>query len=195
MLHVKLLLHEFYRKGRGWDGDTPSTYLSRWCARVNWFPKLSEFSVDRCVQCPDFRRTVPVRFTTCATFFPSLYREQGAIFAWSTQMAIFIALLWSGSLVSPQIIPRPEFSNSHIVYSLERNADTTTFWMDSMTVIRYSTRMNPSVFILTLPKVLLWLETIPVLHNPANDDASRGAIAESELMICPRSAAGLADDL
>ena len=41
-----------------WDDEIPSCYLSHWRVWLSGVPKLSEFSVDRCVKPADFERIV-----------------------------------------------------------------------------------------------------------------------------------------
>ena len=58
ILPAKILLQDLCRRGLGWDDVIPSNYLFHWRTWLHGLPKLSQFSVDRCVKPPDFAEIV-----------------------------------------------------------------------------------------------------------------------------------------
>ena len=197
VLPAKLLLQDLCRKGLGWDDEIPSNYLLRWHAWVADLPKLSEFSVDRCVKPPDFGRIVTGQIHHFCDASQSAYGAVSYLRLINSDDQIHCSFLIGKSRLAPlkqTTIPRLELAaatvsirlNKMLKKELEMPIDTITFWTDSMTVIRYieseSKRFHTYVanrvaFIREDSSPSQW-RYIDTKSNPA-DDASRGASADS----------------
>ena len=148
ILLAKGLLQNLCRRGLGWDDVIPSDHLFHWRTWLHGLPKLSEFSVDRCVKPPDFGEIITSQIHHFCDASQSAYGAVSYLRLVNSDSQILSSFLIGKSRLAPlkqMTIPRLELAavtlsvclNKMLKKELEMNIDKITFWTDSMTVIRY----------------------------------------------------------
>ena len=184
-----------------WDDKIPSKYLSLWHQWLVDLPKLSKFTIARCIKPPDFT----VKSTQLHHFSDASEKGYGSVSylrLLSHDDTVHCMFLMGKSRLTPlkpMTIPRLELSAAtvsvRVDMMLERELDIsaadTTFWTDSTSVVRYVENEDKRFHVFVANKIAVIRErSVPTQRrhvngklNPA-DYASRGLSINAFLKTC-----------
>ena len=200
VLTAKKILQDLCRIKSGWDDEVPTEPIVRWQRWLMDLPKLSRFTIDRCLKPADFKDISSSQlhhFSDASEIgfgsvsYPRLVDSTGRIHC---------TILQGKSRLVPlkQVtVPRLELSAMTVSVRLDKVlkrelelplTDASTFWTDSTSVLRYIKNENKRFHTFVANRIVMvrdgshpdqWRHVGGDL-NPA-DDLSRGLSAEALL--------------
>lgn len=199
VLTAKILLQDLCRRKLGWDDTIPGDDEDRWHVWLADLPKLSCFSVNRCIKPKNFSDIMTSQLHHFADASTSGYGAVTYLRLTDSYGNISCTLMTSKSRVVPlkQItIPRLELSAASIAIRLDKMMrrelelpiDDSVFWTDSTSVLKYIMNEDRRFHTFVANRVALirdgsspcqW-RYIQSKQNPA-DDVSRGLTADALL--------------
>ncbi|XP_022784631.1 uncharacterized protein LOC111325153 [Stylophora pistillata] len=199
VLTAKILLQDLCRRKLGWDDTIPGDDEDRWHVWLADLPKLSGFSVNRCIKPKNFNDIMTSQLHHFSDGSTSGYGAVTYLHLTDSYGNISCTLMTSKSRVVPlkQItIPRLELSSASIAIRLDKMMrkelelpiDDSMFWIDSSSVLKYIMSEDRRFHTFVANRVALirdgsspcqW-RYIQSKHNPT-DDVSRGLTADTLL--------------
>ena len=148
VLQAKIILQDLCRAKVSWDEDIPEEQKKKWERWLSDMPKLSEVKVDRCFKPVGFGQIVRVELHHFADASEAGYGTVSYLRYVNNAQQVHCAFVLGKARVAPlkhMTIPRLELSaatvaakmNNFLERVLELRIDSTHYWTDSQTVLRY----------------------------------------------------------
>ena len=148
LMAPKILLQQLCQLDLGWDDPIPQHLEERWMKWMEDLPKLQEFKIRRCYKPAEFKKIVSCQAHYFADASETGYGAVGYLRMVDEEGKIHCSFLAGKARVAPLksvTIPRLELTaatvavrlNAQVTRELEIAVDSSTFWTDSTTVLRY----------------------------------------------------------
>jgi len=148
ILPAKQLLQGLCSQNYGWDEAVSESELTKWDKWLSTLPKLQDVKVPRCFKPPEFGNLHQVELHHFSDASQTGYGAVSYIRLIDTNKNIHCSFVMGKSRVAPLktvSIPRLELSaavvsiklNSIVNLELEYPIDSTTYWTDSTSVLKY----------------------------------------------------------
>ncbi|XP_072051635.1 uncharacterized protein [Amphiura filiformis] len=191
ILPAKQILQNLSKLQLGWDESIPSELLTRWERWLDEVPKLSDFTIERCFKPKDFEESEVQMHHFCDASQKG-YGSVSYLRFVNESGQVHLTLLTAKARVAPLkiiTIPRLELTaaamavkvNNMLQKELQLKVESTYFWTDSQTVIKYINNDTARFHTFVANRVALirdgsqshqW-KYVGTSSNPA-DDCSRG---------------------
>ncbi len=147
-LPTKSLLQELCRRGCNWDDNIPEDLEHKWTAWLNELERITSFKVNRCVKPKDFGRPTHAELHHFSDASERGFGTVTYLRLQNSRNSIHVAFMLGKARVTPlkqMTIPRLELTAAVLAVrvdqmlkaELQLPLDLSTFWTDSMSVIKY----------------------------------------------------------
>lgn len=199
LIPAKQIMQDLCRLQIGWDDQIPTEVLARW---QNWLldiPMLSSFNVSRCLKPPNFGEPVETQLHHFCDASESAYGTVSYLRLVNKHGDVHCQIVLGKARVAPlkQIsIPRLELTAATVAVRVDNlikrelkvEVDSTWFWTDSTTVLKYINNQKTRFHTFVANRIAVIAEAtepeqwryVPSAQNPA-DDCSRGMKVQSLL--------------
>ena len=148
VLKAKILLQSLCRRGIGWDEEIKGEDLTIWNQWLSEVKELDQLRIRRCYKPPGFGKVVSCQLHIFADASEVGYGVAAYLRLGNESGQISCSLVTGKARVAPlknMTIPRMELTGATIAVKfgkvltreLDFNVDSTYYWTDSMTVLRY----------------------------------------------------------
>ena len=199
LIPAKQIMQDLCRLQIGWDDKIPTEVLARWQNWLSDIPMLSSFNVSRCIKPPNFGEPVETQLHHFCDASESAYGTVSYLRLVNKHGDVHCQIVLGKARVAPlkQIsIPRLELTAATVAVrvdnlikrELKLEVDSTWFWTDSTTVLKYLNNQKTRFHTFVANRIAVIAEAtkpeqwryVPSAQNPA-DDCSRGMKVQSLL--------------